>query len=129
MKKVLEGKGKFDYDYIHDILLFTIKDRLYDRSIELGDVIIDLDTEENIMGVQIFEVSKQTGISKAHFRDIKKFGFEGVIRKLDENRSLIEVKLDFILLVRNKEIHERPSYTTSVDEKLDESKMVAVAKS
>ena len=52
MKENFEGKGEFDYDYKHDILFFKIKEREYGKSIETNNLIIDIDKEEYLVGIQ-----------------------------------------------------------------------------
>lgn len=49
--KDLKTKGEFDYDYVHDILFFKCKDRQHERSIELDNVVIDIDEEGFIVGL------------------------------------------------------------------------------
>ena len=54
----LTGEGEMDYDYINDILFFKVKNREYDRSLEFENLVIDIDSENFIIGIQIFDASK-----------------------------------------------------------------------
>jgi uncharacterized protein YuzE len=47
-----KGKGEADYDYANDILFFKIKDREYSHSIELEDIVLDIDVSGIITGIQ-----------------------------------------------------------------------------
>ena len=49
------GKGEFLYDYKHDILTFKIRDRDYKMSVELQNFAIDIDTENFVTGIRIFD--------------------------------------------------------------------------
>ena len=55
----LEAEGEMDYDYANDVLFFKIKDREYDFSIEFQNMVIDVDEEKFIVGIQIFEAYKK----------------------------------------------------------------------
>ena len=66
----LEAEGQMDYDYINDILFFKVKDREYDFSIEFQNMVVDVDEEQFIVGIQIFEASKFLKIGKEHLRKI-----------------------------------------------------------
>ena len=63
-QKQLHEKGIVDYDYKNDILFFKVKDRYYERSIDFGDFILDLDKEGYIVGIQLFDASKIFSIDK-----------------------------------------------------------------
>lgn len=57
-------EGIADYDYKHDILFFKTKKRTYKKSIELDNIVLDVDEGGFITGIQIFEVSKFLNLSK-----------------------------------------------------------------
>ena len=52
------GKGQLLYDSKHDILTFKIKDRDYKMSVEFQNFTIDIDTENFVTGIRIFDASK-----------------------------------------------------------------------
>jgi len=99
----LEGKGEMDYDYVNDILFFKIKDRDYDFSLEFQNMVIDVDKEKFIVGIQIFDVSKFLGIKKEYLRQIPKWQFRS---KIENN--VIEVRLFYQINIRNKIIEKNP---------------------
>ena len=117
--KHLEGKGEFDYDYVHDVLFFKVKNRNYDRSIELDRLVVDVDEENFITGIQIFDASEFFGLSKELLRNVSNWHFEASI---DENK--LEVRLIFQTIYRNKIIEPRPIFIEELSESLPNSKVV-----
>lgn len=97
-----KGNGEYRYDYKHDILFFKIKDRDYQSSLELGDVILDMDKEGYPTGVQIFNASDIFKIDKPTLRSIQKWKFH---IKLEKN--IVTLQLMFIMVKENKQIVER----------------------
>lgn len=95
-EKHLEGHGAMDYDYLNDVLFFKVKNREYDRSLEFENMIIDLDSEDFIVGLQIFDASKFLGIQKS---DLKVNGWQFNARITPES---IEVRLICDISIRNK---------------------------
>ncbi|MDO8556138.1 MAG: DUF2283 domain-containing protein [Nanoarchaeota archaeon] len=90
------------YDYKHDILFFKVKDRTYKQSIELDDIIIDLDTEGYATGLQIFDAAKMFNTDKMTLRNIKTWEFS-----INIENGKITIALMFIMTRRNKIIVER----------------------
>ena len=99
----LEAEGEMDYDFVNDILFFKIKDREYSFSIEFQNMVIDVDEEKFIVGIQIFEASKFLRMSKASLREIPKWKFSS---KLENNT--IEIRLDYQIKIRNKIFEKNP---------------------
>ena len=99
-----KGNGESDYDYINDILFFKIKDRGYHKSIEFEDIVLDIDKEGFITGIQIFDASEVFKLSKEALREIKKWAFEIKI----ENNT-INIHLIFKVNSRNKIIERGQS--------------------
>jgi len=99
----LEGKGEMDYDYANDILFFKVSEREYAFSIEFQNMVIDIDEENFIVGIQIFEASKFLRMSKVNLREIPRWKFNA---KLDNNT--IEIRLDYQLKVRNRIFEKNP---------------------
>ena len=102
-ERYLEAKGEMDYDYVNDILFFKVKDRLYDFSFEFQNMVIDVDKEMFIVGIQIFNASDFLGIPKINLREIPKWQFKARI-----NQGLIELRLFYQIVVRNKIIEKNP---------------------
>ena len=92
-----KGKGEMDYDYTNDILFFKVENREYDHSIELEDVVLDVDKEGYITGIQIFGASNIFNIDKDALRNIKKWEF-----KVKIESKVISIQLMFEMLRRNK---------------------------
>lgn len=72
-EKHLEAEGEMDYDYANDILFFKVKNREYDFSIEFQNMVIDVDKEQFIVGIQLFDASDFLKINKANLRKITKW--------------------------------------------------------
>jgi len=88
-----------DYDYVNDILFFKVKGREYYFSLEFQSMVIDLDKEKFIVGMQIFDASEFLGISKINLREIPKWQFKARIKQ-----NVIELRLFYQLKIRNKVI-------------------------
>jgi len=99
----LEGKGEMDYDYVNDILFFKVSEREYAFSVEFQKMVIEIDEENFIVGIQIFEASKFLRMSKVNLREIPRWKFNA---KLDNNT--IEIRLDYQLKVRNRIFEKNP---------------------
>ncbi len=99
----LKGKGIFDYDYINDILFFKTKNREYARSVEFGNMVFDIDPENFIINIQIFEASKFLGIKKVYLRKVPKWRFNAIVHD-----GIVEIRLFFQVLIRNKIIEKNP---------------------
>ncbi len=99
-EKHLEAEGEMDYDYANDILFFKVKNREYDFSIEFQNMVIDVDKEQFIVGIQIFDASDFLKINKANLRKITKWQFKA---KLKDNE--FRVDLYYQVVARNKIIN------------------------
>jgi len=116
-----EGKGEYDYDFIHDIIFFKIRNREYVKSIELDNIVIDIDEEEFIVGIQIFEASEFLGLDKKLLLNIKNWKFEASV-----NEKRIIIKLAFQSVIRNKIIHTKPIIVERTEESLPNSEMICM---
>lgn len=99
----LEEKGEMSYDYVNDILLFKVSDREYDYSVEFRNMVIDIDKEQFIVAIQIFDASTFLNIDKAALREIPRWKFKA---KLEDNT--IEIRLDYQVKLRNKILEKSP---------------------
>ena len=123
VQKKLEGKGEVDYDYKNDILFFKLKGRQYDKSIELLDnLVVDVDKEGFLVGIQIFDASKFLNIEKKSLLKIPNWQF---IISVHEN--IIEIRLVFQVKIRNKIIEKNPIIAQQISQKLPNSKLVCEA--
>jgi len=82
-----KGKGEMDYDYSNDILFFKVKNRDYDHSIELEDVVLDVDKEGYTTGIQIFGASKMFDVDKDSLRNVRKWEFKVIPKDINFRRK------------------------------------------
>jgi len=101
--RILEAEGEMDYDYVNDILFFKVKNREYDFSIEFQNMVIDVDKEQFVVGIQIFDASQFLLMSKINLREIPKWQFKA---KIEE--GIIELRLNYQLQIRNKIFEKSP---------------------
>ena len=120
-EKYLEGNGEMDYDYVNDILFFKIEDREYDRSIELNNLVVDIDSEDLLTGLQIFDASKYLGITKSNLK-INGWHFKARITP-----EAIEVRLLCQINIRNKIRELSPIITQQNIDGLPGSSAMAIA--
>jgi len=124
--KELREKGEFDYDYSHDILFFKVRNREYERSIELDNLVLDVDEEGFIVGLQIFDASAYFGIDRKYLRAAMTWELQVRTEKISESESRIEVRLMFQVVVRNKILQPEPIITQNIRDSLPDSKVVCV---
>ncbi len=116
----LEAEGEMDYDYVNDILFFKVKDREYDFSFEFQNMVIDVDKEKFITGIQLFDASEFLGMQKINLREIPKWQFKAKI-----NKGVIELRLFYQLKVRNRIIEKTPIIIQENKANLPSPQMVA----
>jgi len=121
--KHLEGKGEVDYDYKYDILFFKTSERDYVKSMELNNIILDLDKEGFIVGIQILEASEFLNLDKKMLLKIPNWKFQANVQ---DNR--IEIRLDFQIMLRNKIIERNPIIIQPSHEDLPNSEMMCEIK-
>ena len=122
-EKRLEGKGEVDYDYEHDILFFKTKEREYAKSIELLDnLVVDVDKEGFLTGIQIFDASEFLDIDKKSLLQIPNWQFT-----INVHENIIEIRLVFQIKVRNKMIEKNPIISQQINQNLPNSQLVCEA--
>ena len=106
-------------------MFFKVKDREYVKSIELDNIVIDIDSEQFITGIQIFEASKFLRIDKAFLTKMPTWEFNATIK---DNK--VELRLTFTVVARNKIIEKiSPIIIEKVEDSLPNSEMLlSVAK-
>ncbi len=119
-EKHLEGEGEMDYDYENNVLFFKVKDRDYDFSFEFENMVIDVDKEKFIVGIQLFNASEFLGISKINLREIPTWKFKAKITK-----GIIELRLFYQLKIRNQIIEKNPIILQENKANLPSPQMVA----
>jgi len=60
-----------DYDKKHDIFYIAEKRKNIAHSIDLEDFVVDLDKNNNPIGLEVFEISKMLRIPKKQFYNLK----------------------------------------------------------
>jgi len=121
--KKLEGKGEVDYDYENDILFFKLKGRQYDKSIELLDnLVVDVDKEGFLVGVQMFDASEYLNIDKKSLLKIPNWQFT-----INVHENIIEIRLVFQVKVRNKIVEKNPIIAQQMSQKLPDSQLICEA--
>jgi len=117
-----KGNGEMNYDYSNDILFFKVKDRIYDRSIELEDIVLDIDNEGYITGIQIFGASKMFSVDKNTLRNVQKWEF-----KVRIEGRIISVQLMFEMLRRNKLVERGQNLIRESSSILTDSEVMCAA--
>ncbi len=112
----LKNEGESDYDVHNDVLFFKVKDREYAKSMEFEHFVLDIDEEKFIVGMQIFDASEFFKIPKQMLRNVQQWNFQA---KIEQN--LLEVRLVFQMLHRNKIIEPRPIIIEQLKEPLPDS--------
>ena len=120
--KYLKGKGIVDYDYKYDILLFKTQEREYVKSIEIENMVLDVDKDGFIVAIQIFEASKFLKVYKYALLKVSQWNFEATVKD-----GMIEFRLTFEVVIRNKVIEKNPIIIQSISESLPNSKLVCAA--
>ena len=121
--KRLEGKGEVDYDFKQDILFFKTKDREYSKSIELLDnLVVDVDKEGFLTGIQIFDASEYLNLDKKSLLSIPNWQFV-----INVHENIIEIRLVFQIKVRNKIVEKNPIISQQINQKLPNSELVCEA--
>lgn len=115
------GKGEYTYDYRNDILLFKIKNRDYDISIEFDNLIVDVDKEGFITGLRIFDASQIFKLSKLELSRVKGFEFNSKVEG-----KIITIQLRFTLVLRNKPVikHGQDIVRESADSHIKNSEVL-----
>ena len=128
--KIPKLKGEADYDYKHDILFFKTKDAEYERSIEVDNIVFDIDSKGRIAGIQIFEASKFFNTDKLKLKDVPNWEFNSKVEQVEEQGKTItriEVRLIFMIRVRNQLIEKNPIIMQPITERLPNSELACVA--
>lgn len=108
-----------DYDYLNDILFFKVKDRQYAKSLELNNIVVDLDEEKFIVGAQIFQASEFLRISKEALKNVRKWEMQATV-----NENMLELRIVFQTIYRNKLIEPRPIIIEQLTQPLPNSEVV-----
>jgi len=119
MDRNLNALGEFDYDSLNDILFFKVKEREYQKSIELGDLVIDFDNEEFVVGLQIFNASTFMGLPKKVLMNLKGFHLQSQILN-----QILTLRLTFVTIIRNKTTEYKPIIYQKINDNIPNSELV-----
>ncbi len=111
-----------DYDHANDILFFKVKEREYDHSIELEDVVLDVDKEGYITGIQIFGASKMFNADKDVLRNVQRWEF-----KVKTEGKVISIQLTFEMVRRNQIVERGQNLIRESSSLLTESEVMCAA--
>jgi uncharacterized protein YuzE len=95
MKKAFE-KGKWKYDFENDIFVARPLQRKYDSSVQIGNLIFDIDKQGRVNGLEVLHASALFGISKVFLKDV----VSGKM-KVEVNNNVIKVVIQLKSFVRN----------------------------
>jgi uncharacterized protein YuzE len=101
MKKISRNIDVWDYDLETDILFFRHKSLKYHSSIDMGDMIIDIATNGDPIGVELLNASKKFGVSKITLRGIK-----GMDADINVSKTDIKVTLKVFVTIRNAQVEK-----------------------
>lgn len=96
MKKNLKT-AKWNYDYQEDILYIRVNNENYLESLETEDIIIDLNNNNKIIGIEINKASIKFKLDKISLKNIKNGIFKIITKK-----NKIEISLQIKSSIRNK---------------------------
>ena len=98
----LEAKGKIDYDFKEDALFFykvtPEKDHEYVKSYDIDGLIIDLDSHNHVIGIELLNASRKLMVDKK----LLKFAKSGKLNA-EVNKKIIKLGFFFAFVQRNKE--------------------------
>ncbi len=91
-----------DYDMRNDSLYIYTKGKRYKGSLDLGDIIIDIISEDgDIMGIEILDASKKFKIPKYELKNI--ISFKIVI---EITKDIVKINMKIVVLRRNKKVEK-----------------------
>ncbi len=117
-----KGKGEMDYDYANDILFFKVKEREYDHSIELEDLVLDIDKEGYITGIQLFSASKMFNLERDALRNVQHWEF-----KIKTEGKIISIQLLFEIIRRNQVVERGQNVVRETSSLLIDSEVKCAA--
>ena len=87
--------GVYSYSYEDDILYVLSKARSYDVSVEVDELVFDLDKSGKVVGVEIFNASNILNLPKEALRNLRSLKLEVVVGER------IALRLQLKAVVRN----------------------------
>jgi len=96
MKKERFEKAEGEYDFDNDVFSALPAKREYDSSLQIGNLIFDLDSNGKVNGIEILNASSIFGIPKVFLNSIVSGKIE-----IEVNKRIIKVRISIKSLVRN----------------------------
>jgi hypothetical protein len=87
----------YDYDFENDSILFYTEGGKYKSSIEFNGIIIDFGENDNIMNLEMLDVSEKFHVSKSELLNIKNFD-----ATIEINEQNIKLTMKMGIIKRNK---------------------------
>lgn len=86
-----------DYDLLNDSLFLYKEGEKYRSSLEFNGIIIDFNENDNVINLEMLDVSKKFHISKSDILNLKKFD-----ATLEINEEDVKITMKIGILKRNK---------------------------
>lgn len=71
----------YDYDFQNDSILFYNEGEKYKASVEFDGIILDFNEEDNLMSIEVLDVSEKFHTSKSDILNLKNFNATIIIDK------------------------------------------------
>jgi len=119
----MSGLAKLDYDYTTDSMYLREKNSKYQKSIQINNnLILDLNSENKVVGFEILNFSKDSGIKKEILRTITNWK---VI--LVANSDIIKITMNLVSKIRNQEQNSTYATDTLGTSLIKESSLMVTA--
>ena len=110
--------GEMDYDEEHDILFLKVKGREYDHSLELEDIVLDVDKEGLVTGIQIFDASGVLNVESSALKSIRSWEF-----KIRTEGKLVFVQVTLEILRGDRVVERGQNMVRETSSTLTESEV------
>jgi uncharacterized protein YuzE len=115
-EKSVTAAAKYDYDSLNDTFYTHPLDRDYSSSMMMDDIIIDMDAERRITGIEVLNASKKFGVSKYEMLHPMQLSFT---IDIDDGKIILSLNLTF--MKRNNPLAKSISVTGANDMNLSPS--------
>lgn len=98
---VIHRKVTWDYDPENDSMFLYSTDVKYEYSIDLGDLIVDVGSDNSIAGIEILDASSLFGVTKEDLKNTVKFYAE-----INISKETIKVNICLGVTAKDREIEK-----------------------
>ena len=101
---------RYRYDATYDTLSYRLDRGRYAKSIEFGDIVLDIGEDGTVVGIRIFEASQLFGLEREHLVRVRDFRFS-----VERSSGVVSLNVSFVPLadgeplLRQRLIRELPS--------------------